>query len=158
MLAIIYSAGLRKSEVINLRKRDILFQRNCIFVKGGKGKKDRYVLLADKAKEIIKIYLNIYHPRYWLFEGQTGGQYSDRSLQSVFTKAKELSNVNPYVTLHGLRHSFATHLIENGVPLHVIKDLLGHNDIKTTEIYIHISNKYRQGLKSPLDYINFETT
>lgn len=154
MLALIYSAGLRKSEVINLRKRDIIFQRRCIFVKGGKGKKDRYVLLAEKAVELLRSYLSIYNPRYWLFEGQKGGQYGERSLQSVFEKAKEQSQVNPFVTLHGLRHSFATHLVETNVPLHVIKDLLGHNNIKTTEVYLHISNKYRSQLQSPLDQLD----
>ena len=151
MIALIYSAGLRKGEVIKLRLKDILYSRNCIFVKSAKGKKDRYVTLSKNAAKIIKQYRQVYKPRYWLFEGQTGGNYSESALQSVFVSAKEKSNVNSYVTLHGLRHSYATHLFESGIPLNAIKDLLGHNSLKTTEVYMHISNKYLRQVESPLD-------
>ncbi len=154
ILLLTYSAGLRKCEIINLRKKDILFSRKCIFVKTSKGKKDRFVLLADKAIAYLKPYLSTVQPRFWLFEGQTGGQYSETSIQNIFTRAKEHAEVNSYVTFHGLRHSFATHLVEDGVPLHVVKDLLGHSSIKTTEIYLHISDRYRKQLKSPLDGLN----
>jgi len=88
-------------------------------------------------------YTKTHHPRYWLFEEQTGGQYSESSLQNIFTQAKQRSGVNPYITIHRLRHSFATHLHESGFPLTAINDLLGQNSIKTTEIYLHISNKFR---------------
>ena len=115
------------------------------------------MFLANKAEEVLKAYFEVYSPRFWLFEGQKGGQYGERSMQSLFDKAKQHSRVNPYVTLHGLRHSFATHLVEDNVPLHVVKELLGHNSVKTTEIYLHISNKYRQALISPLDRLHFET-
>lgn len=154
MMILAYSAGLRKSEIINLRKKDILFDRKCIFVKQAKGKKDRYVMLADNATKFLKSYLKVYQPRFWLFEGSKGGQYSERSLQSVFTNAKVKSGVNEGVTLHGLRHSFATHLVDNGVPLHVVKDLLGHNSIKTTEVYLHISKNYLNKVKSPLEQLD----
>ncbi len=154
MIAIIYSAGLRKGELLKLRVKDILYSRNCIFVKSAKGKKDRYVTLSKNAAKIIKQYRQMYKPRYWLFEGQTGGNYSESALQSIFTTAKDKSNVNSYVTLHGLRHSYATHLFESGIPLNAIKDLLGHNSLKTTEIYMHISNKYLQQVQSPLDSID----
>lgn len=153
MIALIYSAGLRKGELINLRKKDIIFSRKCIFVKNGKGKKDRFVMLSPKIENMLHQYIKIHSPRYWLFEGQTRGQYSESSLQNIFTRAKEKSRVNPYITIHGLRHSFATHLHEAGVPLHAIKDLLGHNSIKTTEIYLHLSNKFSQQIKSPLDFL-----
>lgn len=151
MMLLIYSTGLRRSELKKLRKKDILFSRKCIFVKAAKGKKDRYVLLSDKIIKYLKPYLAEYQPKFWLFEGNKAGQYSESSMQSVFTKAKLNSGVNPYVTLHGLRHSFATHLVENNVPIHVVKELLGHNSIKTTEVYLHISDKFRRELKSPLD-------
>ena len=154
LLMLVYSSGLRKSEVKNLRKDDILFDRNSIFVKCSKGKKDRYVILADKAAEFLKLYLTQYNPKYWLFEGQHGGQYSETSIQSIFVQAKQKATVNPYVTLHGLRHSFATHLVENNVPLHVIKDLLGHQSLETTQVYLHISDKMRKDIKSPLDGLN----
>ena len=111
-------------------------------------------MLSPKIENMLHQYIKIHSSRYWLFEGQTRGQYSESSLQNIFTRAKEKSRVNPYITIHGLRHSFATHLHEAGVPLYAIKDLLGHNSIKTTEIYMHISNKFRNELKSPLDDIN----
>ena len=156
MIALIYSAGLRKGELIKLRKKDIIFSRKCIFVKNGKGKKDRFVMLSPKIENMLHQYIKIHRPKYWLFEGQTRGQYSESSLQNIFTRAKEKSKVNPYITIHGLRHSFATHLHESGVPLFAIKDLLGHNSIKTTEIYLHLSNKFLQQIKSPLDFLELE--
>jgi len=156
MVSLIYAAGLRKGELINLRKKDIIFSRKCIFVKNAKGKKDRLVMLSPKIENMLHQYIKIHGPRYWLFEGQTRGQYSATSLQNVFTKAKEKSGVNPYITIHGLRHSFATHLHEAGVPLHAIKDLLGHNSIKTTEIYLHLSNKFLQQIQSPLDFLKLD--
>lgn len=151
ILALIYSAGLRRSEVLNLRIGDILYARKCIFVKDAKGNKDRYVLLSENAEVLLKRYISQYKPAHWLFEGQTAGRYSETSIQKIFERAKEKSGVNAYVTLHGLRHSFATHMLENGVPLTVIKEMLGHNSLKTTEIYLHISNQYRKQMKSPLD-------
>lgn len=156
MLSLIYAAGLRKGELINLRKKDILFSRKCIFVKNAKGKKDRIVMLSPKIENMLHQYIKIHSPKYWLFEGQTRGQYSETSLQNIFTKAKRKSDVNPYITIHGLRHSFATHLHEAGVPLNGIKDLLGHNSIKTTEIYLHLSNKFLQQIQSPLDFLNLD--
>ncbi|MCB0598271.1 MAG: tyrosine-type recombinase/integrase [Lewinellaceae bacterium] len=115
LLLLIYSAGLRKGEVLNLRVRDLDFSRECLFVKDSKGGKYRYTLFAPKAMAFLKEYMRVYKPRYWLFEGRAGGQYSESSLQSIFERARERSNVNPFFTLHGLRHSFATHLVEQGV-------------------------------------------
>jgi site-specific recombinase XerD len=155
LLMLVYSAGLRRGELINLQKKDILFERKCIFVKAAKGKKDRYVLLAEKATTYLKSYLATYQPKYWLFEGESAGQYSETSIQKVFTRAKEKALVNPQVTFHGLRHSFATHAVENNVPLHVVKELLGHSSIKTTEVYLHISDKFRKEFRSPLDELDF---
>jgi integrase/recombinase XerD len=112
------------------------------------------VLLSDKITKYLKPYLVEYQPKFWLFEGNKAEQYNESSMQSVFTKAKLNSGVNPYVTLHGLRHSFATHLVDNNVPLYVVKDLLGHQSLETTQVYLHISDKMRKDIKSPLDGLN----
>lgn len=151
ILILVYSGGLRRNELLNLRVTDIDFKRRTLFVKNGKGGKDRYTFLSDAAIKYLQQYLPQYQPKYYLFEGQKGGIYSEASVQRIFEKARLKSGVNRHVTLHGLRHSFATHLVEKGTPLHVVQDLLGHGSIKTTEIYLHISNKFRKELRSPLD-------
>ena len=154
ILSLIYSAGLRLGELINLRIGDIQPDNKRIFIRKGKGKKDRYTILSDKVFDKIKDYLQVYCPVDWLFEGINGGQYSERSVQNVFTKSKELSRVNPYSTTHTLRHSFASHLYDKGYDIYIIKDLLGHEDIRTTEIYIQISKKSRANIKSPFDSLD----
>jgi len=151
MIILVYSGGLRKSEVLNLRVDDLNFHRKALFIKNSKGGKDRYTFFSDIARKYLAEYLKQYQPRYYLFEGQTGGRYSETSLQTIFEKARKKAKLGRTVTLHGLRHSFATHLAEKGVVMPAIKDLLGHGSIKTTEIYLHLSNKYRNELKSPLD-------
>lgn len=156
MLILIYSGGLRRSEVLNLKVDDLHFDRKTLFIKNAKGGKDRYTFFADVARKHLKEYLLIHKPKYYLFEGQYGGRYGESSIQKVFDMAKKRAKVLPNVTIHGLRHSFATHLIEQRVPLHVVQELLGHNSIKTTEIYLHISNKFRAELKSPLDNLKIE--
>ncbi|PHN08018.1 integrase [Flavilitoribacter nigricans DSM 23189 = NBRC 102662] len=154
ILMLIYSAGLRIGESISLRKEDINFDRNTVFIKGGKGKKDRTSVLSEKMKTIINDYLKAYNPQYWLFEGQDGGQYSTRSIQNVFRRAVKTSGVNPFSTVHTLRHSFATHLLEKGMDLRHIQVLLGHSSSKTTEIYTHITAKSREKFCSPLDFLD----
>ena len=151
MLMIIYGGGLRVSELVNLRKDDIHIDRMQLFVKGGKGKKDRYTLFSKKLLVWLQQYVKAYHPVYWLFEGQDYGQYSVRSVQAVFRQAVSRAGVNPYATVHTLRHSFATHLLENGTDLRYIQELLGHASSKTTEIYTHITRKGEEKLRSPLD-------
>jgi len=151
MLILIYSGGLRRSEVLNLKVEDLNFERKTLFIKNAKGGKDRYTFFSDIARKYLKKYIIVKEPNYYLFEGQYGGRYGESSIQKVFDVAKKRSKVQPNVTIHGLRHSFATHLIEKRVPLHVVQELLGHYSIKTTEIYLHISNKFRAALKSPLD-------
>ena len=156
ILMVIYSAGLRIGESIRLRKEDVDFHRKTIFVKAGKGKKDRYSVLSDKVIRLLKQYLEAYTPEYWLFEGQDGGQYSNSSIQKIFRRAVAMANVNPYSTVHTLRHSFATHLLERGVDLRYIQELLGHSSSETTEIYTHITQKAREKLCSPLDFLDIE--
>ena len=125
-----------------------------IFVKGGKGKKDRHTILSEKALAYLKEYYKIYKPTDFLFEGQNGGQYSKRSVQALFNRAKQKSGVNPYATVHTLRHSFATHLLERGSSLRYIQVLLGHGSSKTTEIYTHITHHGLDKHKSPLDFLD----
>ena len=164
ILMLIYSAGLRISESICLRKEDIDQYRNTVFIKAGKGKKDRYSVLSEKMKIVLTQYLEKYQPDYWLFEGQSGGQYSTRSIQNIFRRAVEKSGVNPFSTVHTLRHSFATHLLERGMDLRYIQELLGHNSSKTTEIYTHYLSRPYSGITpnsrakfcSPLDFLDIE--
>ena len=151
ILLTIYSSGLRISEAINLKIADIDSSRMVILIKGGKGKKDRSRLLSEKLLIILREYFRQYKPKVWLFEGQDGGQYSDRSIQNVFRKACLDAKIMKKATVHTLRHSFATHLLERGTDLRYIQELLGHSSSKTTEIYTHITHKGMEQIKSPLD-------
>ncbi|MEL6142495.1 MAG: tyrosine-type recombinase/integrase [Bacteroidota bacterium] len=153
ILKVVYSAGLRLSEVVNLRIADIHLERQEIFVHCAKGKKDRYTTLSKALIAELTDYFASYNPQYWLFEGQSGGQYSRRSVQIILRKAVRESGINPYTTVHTLRHSYATHLLEHGVSLRHIQELLGHSSSKTTEIYTHLSSKERRSVTSPLDYL-----
>ena len=155
-LLIIYSAGLRKSELLKLQLKDVHLDRRVLHIKGGKGKKDRYVTLAETVIPYLKKYKTQFTPKRWLFEGEYGGQYSGSSLQKVFTNALFHSKINAYATLHTLRHSYATHCIENGHNLKSVQEALGHSSLKTTEIYLHISSDALKRLKSPLDNLDLE--
>ncbi len=157
ILMLIYSAGLRIGESVKLRKEDINLERKQVFVKAGKGKKDRYSVLSDKVILLLEEYLKAYRPDYWLFEGQDGGQYSTRSIQQVFRRAVSKAGVNSFSTVHTLRHSFATHLLERGMDLRYIQTLLGHSSSETTEIYTHITQKAREKLCSPLDFLDLNS-
>jgi len=151
ILMLIYSGGLRLGELIQLRLADLQPANQRLFVYGGKGKKDRCTLLSPKVWSRLQHYLEVYMPVEWVFEGQAGGQYSPRSVQEIFVRAKRKSSINSYATVHTLRHSFATHLLEKGVDLRYIQELLGHESSKTTEIYTHITKKSWDKIKSPLD-------
>lgn len=151
ILMLVYSAGLRLGEVLRLRILDLQAEKHRIFIRGGKGKKDRCTILSEKAFQKLEVYFALYKPVEWVFEGMNGGPYSERSVQNIFTKAKIKSGINPYATVHTLRHSFATHILEKGVDLRYIQELLGHESSKTTEIYTHITRRGWDKLKSPLD-------
>jgi len=153
ILYTIYSAGLRLGEVINIRIEDIHSDTGVIYIKGAKGKKDRKTVLSNKLLVLLRSYYKEYKPSYWLFEGQEGGQYSTASIQKVFRKAVKASNINPWATPHTLRHSFATHLLQNGTNLRYVQSLLGHSSSKTTEIYTHVMDINNKVIVSPLDLI-----
>lgn len=153
ILATIYSAGLRLSELLNLRIEDIHSHDGYIFIKGAKGKKDRKTVLSKHLLVLLRKYYMRYKPAYWLFEGQEGGKYSATSVQKIFRKAVQNSGINAWATPHTLRHSFATHLMMKGVNMRYIQTMLGHGSSKTTEIYTHVLNVNNKVIESPLDAI-----
>lgn len=150
---LIYSAGLRISEVTSLTLRDIDSTRGVIRIQNSKGAKDREVPLSRIALEQLRKYYREYKPSEYLFEGQFGGQYSTRSIQAVFRKALESCGIQKKATVHTLRHSYATHLLENGTDLRIILELLGHKSSKTTEIYTDVSHQTKQKIPNPLDQL-----
>lgn len=152
MLSLIYSCGLRRSELLHLKPADIDSKRNIVFIRQSKGRKDRIVPLSLKILVMLRDYYITYNPKTWLFEGQNiNEQYSEQSLQSVLKQALFKTKINKPVTLHWLRHSYATHLLESGTDLRYIQELLGHSSSKTPEIYTHVSTKSLQQIKSPFD-------
>lgn len=152
MLSLIYACGLRRSELLNLRIGDVDSKRHMLIIRNSKGYKDRQVPISDKTIEMLREYYKAYRPQTWLFEGQyKGEQYSETSLQKVLHSAVTDAGIKKPVTLHWLRHSYATHLLESGTDLRYIQELLGHKSSKTTEIYTHVSQKSLQKIKSPFD-------
>ncbi len=152
MLSLIYACGLRRSELLNLKFEHIDSKRNILIIKQSKGKKDRIAPLSLKIIEMLREYYTAFKPKVYLFEGQElGTKYSEQSLQKVLKQALEKVKITKPVTLHWLRHSYATHLLESGTDLRYIQELLGHNSSKTTEIYTHVSTKNLQNIKSPFD-------
>jgi len=151
-LSLIYACGLRRSELLNLKPRDIDSQRGFIKVYQGKGKKDRLVPISEKTIEMLREYYKKYKPKVWLFEGNPAGlQYSEASLQKILKNALKSANIKKPATLHWLRHSYATHLLEAGTDLRYIQELLGHKSSKTTEIYTHVTSQSLQNIRSPFD-------
>jgi integrase/recombinase XerD len=153
ILMTLYSGGLRRSELINLKVEDIDSKRMLIKVCGAKGKKDRYTLLSERLLTELRKYYREYLPRYWLFEGQKNGRYSGTSIENIFREAARRAGINKYVTPHSLRHSFATHLLEQGINLRYIQELLGHASTKTTEVYTRVASNALMKIKNPLDTI-----
>lgn len=151
MLMITYAAGLRRSELLNLKRGDIDIDRGLIIVRGGKGRKDRQTILAKSLETPIREYLAEYKPARWLFEGVRGEQYSASSVQQILKRAVLKAGIAKDVHLHTLRHSFATHLLEGGTSTRYIQVLLGHESPKTTEIYTQVSRVALNRIKSPLD-------
>ena len=155
MLMLIYAAGLRRSELLGLRIGDVDPNRNVVFIRGGKGHKDRQSVMSQSLVPLLEEYIKNYNPKFWLFEGQTGERYSASSLQQVLKQASAKASIKKIVRLHMLRHSFATHLLEAGTSTRYIQVLLGHESPKTTEIYAHVSRFALDKIQSPLDQIAF---
>lgn len=151
ILMTIYSGGLRVSELTNLRIKDIDSNRMQIRVVQAKGKKDRYTLLGNTTLEILRKYVAEYKPKEWLFESYEGQQYGSRSIQEILKKSVDKVGLKKKISVHTLRHSFATHLLEAGTDIRYIQSLLGHSSGKTTEIYTHITTKGFEQIKNPLD-------
>lgn len=154
MLMLIYSAGLRRGELLRMRVSDVDFSRGVVLIKGSKGRKDRQSLLAKTLVPLLKEYLAKYEPGYWLFEGVRGDKYGERSVASVLESARQKAGIKKEITLHTLRHSFATHLLEAGTATRFIQELLGHESPVTTEIYTHVSRLSLSKIQSPLDQIS----
>lgn len=153
LLLLIYSSGLRISEVLNLRVDDIDVPRKVINVRGGKGKKDRITLLAKVWLDYGMSYLEQYKPKVFLFEGSGSGKYSARSVNQIIKRSARKAGIKKNISAHTLRHCFATHLLEQGADLRFIQTLLGHESSRTTERYAHVTRKGFEQLVSPLDRI-----
>jgi len=152
ILYLIYSAGLRVGEVVRLKPQDIDSERLLIHVVQGKGRKDRYTVLSEISLEQLRKYYKLYKPEKWLFPGQDENEFiTERTVQRVFENACRIAKINKKVSVHSLRHSFATHLLEGGIDLRYIQELLGHANSRTTEIYTHVTQKSITNITSPLD-------
>ena len=144
--------GAQRSEVINLKPADVDSKRGLLIIRNAKGRKDRVVPLPEKLVELLREYYKYYKPKVWLFEGQKpGNQYSPTSLHEVLKTALGKTKITKNVTLHWLRHSYATHLLESGTDLRYIQELLGHKSSKTTEIYTHVTDNSIKKIRSPFD-------
>lgn len=156
ILVTIYSCGLRLSELLNLKLTDIQSDRHLLLVRDAKGGKDRTTILCDATLQLLRKYYLMYKPKEYLFEGQNGGMYSSKSVQNLFKHSLSQAKIFKHASPHTLRHSFATHLLENGTDLRHIQSLLGHSSPKTTELYTHISTHSLKGVKSPLEKLNIQ--
>lgn len=154
ILMVTYSAGLRISETRNLRIEDIDSGRMQIRVRQAKGSKDRYVILSRVVLLLLRNYYKIYKPKEWLFASQQSEKISDRMIQHIFKAAIKKAGILKKVSIHSLRHSFATHMMEQGVSLPIIQQLLGHKSLKTTSIYLHVQQYTLDAVKSPLDSLS----
>jgi len=152
VLTLIYSAGLRSQEAINLKLSDVDFERKTIHIRQSKYKKDRMVPLSEYMAKGLQKYFSVEHPYTWIFNGkEPDGRYSVKGLSWVMRQALKQTGITKDVSLHSLRHSYATHLLEDGVNILTIKDLLGHAKIDTTMIYLHVANPPSTPAHSPLD-------
>lgn len=158
LLSITYACGLRRSEVLNLKIKDLDSNRKLIRIEQAKGNKDRYVPFSDKLKCLLQEYYKMYHPKEYLFEGQKGTKYGERSFELVLAHCVKKAGIVKRVTLHTLRHSYATHHLEAGTDLRYIQELLGHNSPRTTMIYTHVSNRKIAELQSPFDDLKINET
>ena len=150
LIEIAYGAGLRVSEIVNLKIKDLDIPALTIHIKQSKGQKDRITLLSQKIVLQLQKLIALKSANYYIFESERGGKLSTRSAQKIFENALRKSNITKDATFHTLRHSFATHLLENGVDVRYVQELLGHNNIRTTQIYTHLTNPALKNIQSPL--------
>jgi site-specific recombinase XerD len=150
IIKLLYGCGLRVSEIVNLKKNDLNFEEELIHIKLAKGKKDRFVKIPESLKEDLKNY-SLLNASEILFISSRGGKLTKDTIQKIVQNSAKKAGIKKRVYPHLLRHSFATHLLENGTDLRIIQKLLGHSDIKTTQIYTHISQANIKNIKSPLD-------
>jgi len=151
IISTIYSCGLRISEAVNLKLNEIDSSAMTVKTVNAKGRNDRIVMLSEKLLSLLRVYFKEYKPKIYLFEGQKGEQYSTRSIQQIFNNAAKKVGIKKKVTVHSLRHSFASHLLDNGTDIRFIQELLGHKNLSTTQIYTHISPASVKKIKSPFD-------
>ena len=152
LLAFAYAGGLRMNELRMLKITDIDVQRNQVFIRNGKGRKQRYVGLSKFIAQKLPFYFKEINPRLYLFEGLTPGEpMGERSIQYIITEALQKTNIQKQVSMHTLRHSYATHLLEDGIDIHTIQHLLGHADLQTTLVYLHVAQVKIKPAHSPLD-------
>jgi len=151
VLTMIYSSGLRISELLNLELSNIDIDRRQVFVQSGKGRKDRVVIFAESFLPMFRNYMRTYRPIKYFVEGKPGEKYSPESIRHIIKRSAHLAGIRKRITPHTLRHSFATHLLENGVDIRYIQELLGHSSPKTTMIYTHVSRRDLMSIRSPLD-------
>jgi site-specific recombinase XerD len=154
MLMMVYSSGLRIGELLALRPCDIDAERMQVHVVQGKGNKDRYTILSKAIVEPLRLYYRLYRPKQWLFETGKGVRCSVRTMQEIFHRTLRKAGITKPAHLHTLRHSFATHLMEQGVSLPIIQQLLGHKSLRTTSIYLHVQPYALSTVKSPLDSLS----
>jgi len=154
LLMLVYSSGLRVSEVVALKREHIDLSRKVIYIRLGKGRKDRSTLLSERAAQFLEEYCKFFEIQKWLFPGQPASHHlSIRSAQHIFDKAVLRAGIIKKITIHGLRHTFATHLLESGTDIRYIQTLLGHANLRTTERYTHVAKRDILNIKSPLDNI-----
>ncbi len=153
IVKLLYGCGLCLNELLNLKISDIDSENMLIHIRLSKGNKDRMVMLPPTLLPELRNYYKISHPKDYLFEGQDGGMYSAKSVQTIVKTAATKAGITKPVSPHILRHSFATHLLENGTDVRYIQQLLGHSSVKTTEIYTHITDIAKSNIKSPLDML-----
>ena len=151
VLAMLYGSGLRIGELINLKLSDFDFKRKQLHIKNAKGRKDRYTTIAESLFPLLKNYHNTYKPKIYFIENPKGGKYSPESIRAFLRKSTKAAGITKAVTPHTLRHSYATHMLEQGIDIRYIQELLGHSRPETTMIYTHVTRKDLQEIKSPLD-------
>jgi len=157
LLMMVYASGLRVGEVVKLKRHDIDISRKILNIKAGKGRKDRYTIISETVINALTDYFSRYEVNQWLFSGYNPEKHlSIRSAQHIFEDALKKANIKKDATIHSLRHSFATHLLENGTDIRYIQELLGHSSIRTTERYTHVAKRRILSITSPLDTIDKE--